>query len=103
MTARVGPIPIFHKSLTIIYVRNLNVNVMGPFGSPGSNSANMGVPTEFEVKESARIRMRSDTSMDQEEKLIRERHEESTPTMKFIGVVAFLAILILVGWFLISY
>jgi hypothetical protein len=76
---------------------------MGPFGSPGSNSANWGVTTEFEVKESARIQTRSDTSVNQEEKLIREHHEESTPTMKFIGVVAFLAILILVGWFLMSY
>ena len=76
---------------------------MGPFGSPGSNSANWGVPTEFEVKESARIQMQSETSMDPEKKLITEQHEESRPTLKFIGVVTFLAILLLVGWFLISY
>jgi hypothetical protein len=77
--------------------------MMGPFGSSGSNSANWGVPTEFEVKESARIQMQSGTSLNQEEKLIREHHEESSPALKFIGIFAFIAILILVGWFLISY
>lgn len=81
----------------------MNVNMMGPFGSPGTNSANMGVPTEFEVKESARIRNQSGTPMDREEKLIMEHREELSPAMKFLGVVAFLAALVLVGWFLLSY
>jgi hypothetical protein len=76
---------------------------MGPFGSPGSNSATWGVPTEFEVKESARIQNQSRTSMDlEEEKLIRERHKESSPALKLVGVVASLAILIFIGWFLLS-
>jgi hypothetical protein len=75
---------------------------MDRFDSPDLYSGNWGLPTEFEETESARIRMQSDTSMNQEEKLIHEQHEESTRTMKFIGVVAFLAMLILVGWFLMS-
>jgi hypothetical protein len=81
----------------------MNVNAMGPFGSPGLNSANWGVPTEFEVKESARIQMQSGKSMDPEKKLILEQHEKSSPAWKLIGAFALLAILIIVGWFLTSY
>jgi hypothetical protein len=75
---------------------------MDRFDTPDLYSGNWGLPTELEETESARIRKQSNTSMDQEEKLIHEQHEESTPTMKFIGVVAFLAVLILVVWFLMS-
>jgi hypothetical protein len=75
---------------------------MVPIRSTDLDSANWGLATEFEKKESVRIGLQSDTSMDREEKLIHEQPEELSPNMKFIGVVAFLAILILMGCFLLS-
>jgi hypothetical protein len=59
--------------------------------------------TDFEVKETNRIRLQSDTTIGPEEKLMLEERKESGLPLKIIRIVGLIAILILVGWFLINY